>query len=531
MYRWISIILLAAALGATAGCGKGGFSERAAGDRANVFTYPIPELTKLDPAKVEDGDMIDALQQIYEGLLAWDENNKVAPGLAERWDLSEDGRTYTFHLRKGVKFHNGREMTADDVKYSFERAANPDLQSPTVLTYLAEIEGVREKVGRQAQEIRGVRVIDPFTVSITLDAPRPYFLGRLTFPIAYVVAREAAPADKEILTAAGMVGTGPYRAERFEPEQLLVMVAHDDYWGGRPAIDRLERPQIKDALTRLNKFKTGEVDLTRVERADVPGLRNDPQLADKVHIFERPSMYYMGINVGVKPFDDVRVRQAFAMAIDRDQITRDVLGGLNEPARSILPPSIPGHRADAPAHPYNPEQARRLLAEAGYPEGRGFPSIEMAHRDGQQDVRLVAEALVTQLRQNLGVNITTRQYPWQQYLDKHDNKEFALFHMRWMADYFDPENFLSVLLAGYSDYNKMNYSNPRYDALTRRGDTFVGPEADRIRLYQQAEDIVLNDAVFVPIYYESAAELISDRVSGLRQSALGHLPHTKVQLR
>ena len=157
--------------------------------------------------------------------------------------------------------------------------------------------------------------------------------------------------------------------------------------------------------------------------------------------------------------------------------------------------------------------------------------MEMAHRDGQQDVKLVAEALVTQLRQNLGIDITTRQYPWQQYLDIHDRKQFALFHMRWMADYFDPENFLSVLLAGYSDYNKVNYKNPAFDTLTSKADTFTGPHEERMRLYQQAEDIALSDAVFVPIYYETAAELQSDRVSGLRHSALGHLPHVKVTLK
>ena len=154
----------------------------------------------------------------------------------------------------------------------------------------------------------------------------------------------------------------------------------------------------------------------------------------------------------------------------------------------------------------------------------------MNHRDGQPDVKLVAEALVTQLRQNLGINVTTQQYPWLTYLDKHNKRELKLFHMRWGADYLDPENFLSLLLASYGNENKVNYKNPTYDALCKKGDTWLGDEAERIKLYQQAEDIVLADAPFVPIYFEKQAELISPRVSGLRESAFGHLPHTTVTL-
>jgi ABC-type transport system substrate-binding protein len=528
--RWTSLVIGLAAVAVLGGCGKGNFSERASAGKETVFRYPIPELTQLDPAMVQDGDTIDVLQQVFEGLVAWDESNKAVPNLAESWEISPDGKVYTFHIKKGVKFHNGREVNAEDFKYSIERATNPALKSQTAATYLPDIIGVKEKLDGKAKEVAGVKVIDDSTLEITIDEARPYFIDRLTYPVSFAVAKEVAPMDKQITTVDMMVGTGPFIAESYSPDQQIVLAANKDYRLGMPKISKIERPILKDAVTRLNKFKSGEVDLTRIERQDIAGILEDPKLKDKLKYFKRPSMYYMAMNVADKPFTDPRVRQAFAMAVDRDEICKGPLGGVNAPARSILPPGVPGYREDAPAYPYDPAKARDLLAQAGFPGGKGFPSLVMNHRDGQPDVKLVAEALVTQLRQNLGINVTTQQYPWTTYLDKHNRKELVLFHMRWSADYLDPENFLSILLASYGNENKVNYANPTYDALCRKGDSWVGDEAERIKLYQQAEDIALKDAPFVPIYFETQAELISPRVHGLRESAFGHLPHTTVYL-
>jgi oligopeptide transport system substrate-binding protein len=530
--RWVAIVAGLSALVLVAGCGdrKGGFSNRGSAAKENVFRYPIPSLTTVDPAMVQDGDTIDVLQQVYEGLTAWSPENTPVGNLAESWEVSPDGKTYTFKIRQGVKFHSGREVKAEDFKYSLERVADPALNSPTVLTYLGDIVGLKDKVEKRAKEISGVKVVDDSTLTITIDKPRPYFLARLTYPASFVVDKDFAKMGVEITDVKGMIGTGPYKAERFEPEQIVILASNKDYWGGAPAIDKIERPTIKDALTRLNKFKNGEVDLTRIERSDIAGIQNDSALKDQLHLFDRPSMYYMGMNVGMAPFDNKLVRQAFAYAIDRNKITADVLGGVNSPAKAIIPPGIPGYRENAPSFDHDPAKAKQLLSEAGYPNGQGFPKVVMYHRDGQPDVKLVAEALVTQLRQNLGIEATTQEVPWATYLARHNKDELPLFHMRWGADYLDAENFLSVLLAGYSNENHVKYRNPTYDALCGKADTLIGSESERIKLYQQAEDIVLNDAPFVPIYYEKQAELISPRVKDMRESAFGHLPHTKTRL-
>ena len=532
-----SVVFLTFALGASlalVGCSGGkGFSQRANVGQGNVLRYPIPELTKLDPAKVQDGDTIDVLQQVYEGLTQWGENSQPAPGLAEKWVLSDDGRTYTFTLKKGVKFHNGREVKADDVKYSLERVTNPDFGSPTAETYLNTIDGFAEKWTKKATELRGVKVVDDYTVAITIDKPRPYFLGRLTYPASFVVCKEALDNGGEIVKVDQMVGTGPFKAETYTPDQVITMVANPDYHGGAPKLERIERPIIKDALTRLNKFRSGELDLTRIERQDITAIQNDEKLKDQLKYFPRPSMYYVGMNVGTyAPFKDTRVRQAFAMAIDKDVIVKQVLGDVNEIANAIVPPGLPSHRKDAPAYKFNPDQAKQLLAQAGFPDGKGLPTLVLSHRDGQPDVRLVAENVVTQLRQNLGVEAKTQMLPWNAYLDRHTRKQLDFFHMRWGADYPDPENYLSTLLASYGNENKINYSNPAYDALCMKADTMYRPEdeAERWKVYNQAEDMVLKDAPFIPIYYQRDAELISPRVKNMRESIFGHLPHTKTSL-
>lgn len=524
------VLTLAAFLG---GCGSGkggGFSDRQASGKDNVLRYPIPDdLTALDPAIVQDGDTIDALQQVFEGLVGWSTDNQPEGRLAEKWDIEDDGKTYVFTLKKGVKFHNGREVTADDVKWSIERATSGKMASPT-WQYVADIVGVREYHEGKAESISGIEVRDPSTVVIKIDKPRPYFLGKLTYLVSAVVAKESVPADSAITEVSQMIGTGPFKAKQYERNQLFVMEANPDYHDGAPSLAKIERPVIKDPATRLNKYKSGEIDILQLERQDLDAIKKDEKLSKDVKPFDRPSIYYIGINQkSYAPFKDKRVRQAFAMAIDKDRIVNDILGGANNIANSIVPPGVVGHRDDANAIKFDPEGAKKLLTDAGYPGGKGLPPMEMNFRDGRPDVRIVAEAVQGMLQTNLGVTINTRMMEWGAYLDKWNKGDVQLFHMRWAADYLDPENFLSYMLSTTGPENKIGYSNKEYDALCAQADVLMDWE-QRAPLYAQAEDIVLQDAPWVPIYFQRDFELISPRVSGLRESLFGHLPHTKVRL-
>lgn len=525
---------------ALAGCGKVDKGAQNGGTkRANVFRYPINrDPTTLDPGEVQDGDTIDLLQNVYEGLVGWGTDNQVVPLVAEKWDVSSDGKTYTFHIRHGVKFHNGREVTADDFKWTFERNCSKDFASPVASGYLDDIAGAMDKINGKATEVKGVQVADPYTLKITLLAPRAYFLGKLTYLTGAVVCKEAIKEKpsaagiplKQIRSGAEMVGTGPYKVVSYVPNQVTVLEPFADYRGGKPKVDRMERPVMGDASTRLNKFKSGEIDLVQLERQDVAALQKDSTYSGQLHFYPRPSIFYIGMNSEAQPaFKNRNLRRAIGMAIDRKYIVEQVLGGLVDPANSIIPPGVFGHRDNAAVLPFDVNAAKKALADAGL----GDPSsvqLEITYRADRPDIRIVAESVAAQLKQNLGLNVKQRQLDWKQYLETWNRGQIGFFHMRWAADYLDPENFVSHMLASYGAENRgILYHNPDFDNICRQADAELDPNK-RTALYAKAEDIALQDAPWVPIYFQKDTELISPHVKGLRDSLFGHLPHTTVSI-
>jgi oligopeptide transport system substrate-binding protein len=514
------------------GCGKGNFSKTNNAVKSGVFRYTVvTSPTTMDPAKVQDGDTIDLVQQVFEGLVRWGDDNRVQPALAEKWDIVDGGTDYVFHLKKGAKFSNGREVHADDFKWCIERACNPDFNSPTAGTYLTDVVGVSDRLARKAEEVKGIQVIDDYTLKIQIDKPRPYFIGKLTYPIAYAYAKEAVKNPlKELGGIDEMVGTGPFVFEKYVPDQIVTMVANKAYHDGAPKLERIERPIVKDAATRLNLFKSGAIDLVQLERQDVEGLQKDATFKDQLHFFDRASMWYVGINLKQYPaFKDVRVRQAMAQAIDIDDIITNIFHDINKKADGIVPPGVFGHQDHAAVWKFDVTAAKKLLADAGYPDGKGLPEFEMTLREARPDIQIVAEKVASDLKQNLGIRVKLKTMEWRAYLEKNNQKIMPFFHMRWGADYLDAENFLSTLLATYGAENKVNYSNKEFDALCREADTTLD-EAKRLELYAKAENIALKEAPFIPIYFQRDAELISPRVKGIRDSLFGHLPHTTVSV-
>jgi len=481
----------------------------------------------MDPHKVQDGDTIDLLQQIYEGLVGWSTESTPTGLLAEKWDVSADGKTYTFTLRSNAKFHNGRQVTAEDVKWSFERCASPKIASPVADAYFNDIVGFTDKFSGKAQDISGIKVIDPATVAITIKAPSRMFLGKLTYIAGAVVPKECFSMDAAVTDLKNMVGSGPFKMKSYQPDQLVVLDGFQEYHGGAPKLKSIERMILKDNVTRLNKYKNGEIDLVPLERQDIDGLKDDPKYKDQFHFFSRPSIYYVAMNqLMYAPFKNQKVRQAFAMAIDREKIVNELLGGVNTLANSVVPPGVPGgDRRDAKSFRYNVGAAQKALAEAGYPGGKGLPVLTLTFRDEKPDLRIVAEAVADQIKKNLGVEVKLQGMEWGAYLEKFNAKKQTFYHMRWAADYLDPQNFLSQMLATWGPENKLGYNNPAFDQLCMQADATQDMD-EALALYAQAEDIMLSDAPWIPIYYQRDAELISPRVKGLRESLFGHLPHT-----
>lgn len=530
MSKTIGFALVALAMVLSSSCGPGKFSANSQAGKPGVFRYSIvTNPTTMDPHKVQDGDTIDLLQQIYEGLVGWDTNNKPVGYLAESWTVSDDQLTYTFKLRDNAKFHNGRKVTADDVKWSLERCSNPKLASPVADAYLSDIQGFTDKFKGHASEVVGVHVVDESHVSIKLNAPSRLFLGKLTYVGACVLPKESFPVDKEATDPKLMIGSGPFMLKSYQPDQLIVLDAFKDYHAGAPKLQSIERWVIGDPVTRLNKYKNGEIDLVQLERADVKPIQDDPKLKDQIQLFARPAIWYVGLNQLVyPPFKDIRVRKAFAMALNKERYVQEVLGGINTVAASIVPPGIPGgDRKDAKSYKYDPAAAKALLAEAGFADPKKMPELTLTFRENRPDIKLVAEAVQNDLRENLGVTVKLQMMEWGSYLAKYNAKQQTFYHMRWAGDYVDPENFLSHMLATWGPENKMGYNRPEFDMLCKRADAELDMDK-AVAIYAQAEDVVLQDAVWIPVYFQRDAELINPRIKGLRESVFGHLPHISV---
>jgi ABC-type transport system substrate-binding protein len=518
-----------------AGNGGGG-----AAVSANVFRYPLTtEPTDYDPARVQDGTTIDLLQQIFEGLVKWSEQNEIVPNLAEKWKVSPDGKTYTFTLKKGVKFHNGREMTAEDFKYSLERACDPATQSQTSSSYLKDIVGAMDKINGKATEISGIKVIDPYTLSITIDAFKPYWLGNMTYPTGYVVCKEAIEQNGNVLDHKAAVGTGPFKLAEVRAGYEVTLAAHPDYHGGKPKLDFIARPILKDANTRLSKYEADELDLVVIAPGDLDRVQQDAKLKAEMKSFARPAIWYVGMNQDApgSPFKKKEVRQAFAMAIDPQEVIRVALKGQADLANGILPPGVLGHNPNVKPLPYDPAKAKQLLAQAGYPDGKGFPTLTFSFRQDQPEVGAGAQVVAQQLKKNLGINLQLRPMEWGQFLKERSDKTMPLSYLRWAADYLDAQNFLSLLLHSSqlingqetNPENGVGYNNPVFDRLCEQADVERDPQK-RIALYQQAEQLMLEDAPWRPLYFQRDVELIKPRVKGLRDSLFGHLPHTTTQV-
>lgn len=510
-----------------AGCGKGGFSERQAAGKVGAFRYAINNApTTFDPGMVQDIDTNDLIVNLYDGLVAYGDKNTIEPRIAESYASSDGGKTWTFKIRKGVKFHNGREVTADDVSWTLDRNCSKELASPTSRDYLSDIVGIEDRFSGKTNHIAGVHVLDPYTLKIELDQPRAYFIGKMTYPCAFPLCKEAV--GKGVIDKPDqIVGTGPFKLDSYLPDQQINLVANKAYYLGVPKVGRIERPIIKDAATRLNKFKAGDLDVLSLDRKDIPGVQQDPALKKLLIPQPRPAVYYIGLNeIQCASLRDRKVRRAIAMAIDRTRIARDLLGGMPE-AHGLVSPGVTGFRDDYKGLPFDPAAAKAELASAGFPDGKGFPPIELAYRAQAGDSQIVSEAVQEQLKQNLGIAVNVRPMEWGALLQTRNHNKLDMYYLSWYADYLDPQNFLSFLFMSNAKLNHDGYKNLQFDAICRQADS-ITDESKRMALYNQAEDIAIQDAARVPIYFQVDAVLVNTRVKGLRSNLFGQLPNTTV---
>jgi len=470
----------------------------------------------LDPHLSMDATSASYIVEIFSGLVTLSPDLEVVPDIARRWEVSEDGTVYTFYLRDDVKFHDGKPVTARDFKYSLERACDPWTGSVVADIYLGDIVGAREKLSGLADEVSGVEVIDDHTLRITIDAPKPYFLGKLTHSTAFVV-------DKDNVERGGRTwtdrpnGTGPFKLKEYRLGRQIVLERNDLYYGEpRPSVEQVNF--ILAGGSAMTMYENGELEAVPVGLTDIERV-TDPTNPLNKELTVSPSMsiFYLGFNVRRPPFDDVKVRQAFNHALDKQRIMDVIFKKTVQAATGIVPPTMPGyHNEDLKGLAFDLEKARALIAESRYGDVSNFPEITLYTTGAGGAPSRMIEAITGMYKENLGVDIAIQQTEWATFLSDISQKEnpYQMYSLGWIADYPDPENFLDVLFHSEKSENHMGYSNPEVDDLLEKARTEQDPEK-RLKLYQEAEQIIINDAPWVPLFYEVEYWLTKPYVKGM----------------
>jgi oligopeptide transport system substrate-binding protein len=461
----------------------------------------------LDPAVAQDAGSALYIVEIFSGLERLDKDLKIQPDLAESYELSPDGLTYTFHLNKKATFQDGRPVSADDVKYSFERALNPDTGSVTAENFLGDIVGAKDVSRGRATAISGLKVVDDTTVAITLDAPKPYFLYKLTYPTAFLVDQRQIQSNPKRWTQKPN-GTGPYKLKEWSLGVRIVLEAYTNHYLGPPKLNTI-RFDLSGGSS-LVAYEDGQIDVTGVGLDDLDRVQ-DPN--DKLHAeyqtTPRQSIDYIGFNTNVPPFDDPKVRQAFAMAVDRQKIAEVVLKGAIPVATGILAPGVPGYTPDDKTYPYDPDAAKKLLAESKY--AGNLPPITLAETGAGATVGPTEEAIIQFWKDNLGVDVKIQQAESATFFNDIDQGRYQMFHLGWIMDYPDPEDVLDVLFYSKSKQNNSRYSDPVVDQKLEAARTEQDTEK-RLALYQDVEKKLIGDAAWIPMFFDTTHALVKPYV-------------------
>jgi oligopeptide transport system substrate-binding protein len=472
--------------------------------------------TTLDPAVSSESTSLTYVVQIFSGLVRLGSDAKPAPDIAERWQVSNDGKTYTFYLRRGVKFQDGREVTAQDLKYSWERACLPETNSQTAATYLGDIIGVKDVLEGKTTEISGVQVINDHTLKVTIDEPKVYFLSKLTYPVTFVIDKSNVVSGKDWWRKPN--GTGPFKLTEWKEGETLVLEPNEYYYD-QPAHVKVVFHLL--AGIPMAMYELGEVDVSQVSEYNIDRVTDKRgPFYSELSTFPELSVLYIGFNTKKPPFDDVNVRRAFCYAVNKERIVKIIFKDTVTQADGILPPGIPGYNENLQGLTYDIAKAKSLIAASKYGSVSNLPPITVTDSGLGGDIDEYLGAIIQDWKENLGVQVSVRQLEPELYNYHLKDEVDQIFVFAWIADYPDPQNFLDILFHTGAEYNTGNYSNPDVDAqLDRAG--IEKDETARLAMYQQAEQKIVDDAACLPVYFGKTYLLIKPYVKNYKLNVQG----------
>lgn len=485
----------------------------------------VSEIGRLDPARLGGYQESIPVYLIFGGLVRINDKLEVVGDGAERWTVSDDGTVYTFYLRPNLSYGDGSPAKAQDFADALARAIAPNTGTDFALAFLENVLGARAVSRGEATTLAGARAIDERTLEITLDSPRGYFLSQLTYALTYLVPPNTIEAAGDAWVGRAF-GTGPFRVKRYVAGERLVLEGNPHYWAGPPGVAEVEFLLFADTDSAFSAYQAGQVEIMGSIQGGVPAARlAEVRSLPEARTLSTPAVRYIGFNNALPPFNNTFVRQAFAQAVDKDALARQVLGGTAVAAERILPKGFPGAESSVDTLGFDPVGARAALTFAGYTQ-ETLPPVTLTFERGDADTANAATALQRNWRETLGVNVKLEAVERQLLIDRLDAtrsnpsdsaQALQMYISIWGADYPDPQNFLSLQLRSESPYNNGHWSNARFDDLTAQADTIseVARRAERLELYAQAEELAVREVGWLPLYSPQATMLIRPTVRGL----------------
>ncbi|MCC7441694.1 MAG: peptide ABC transporter substrate-binding protein [Bdellovibrionales bacterium] len=493
------------------------------------------EPADLDPHVVTGVPEHKLIMAFFEGLvMPHPKTLAPEPGMAESWSVSRDQKTYTFKIRKNGKWSNGDSYNANDVLYSWKRCLSPALGSEYayMLFSVKNAEQYNKGELKDFAEV-GVKALDDYTLQVTLANPTPYFLSLLshysTWPVHKATIEKFGKVDERgtpWTRAGNLVGNGPFILKKWEMNKIIVAERNPNYWDAEKVrLKEIHFYPVDNLATEERMFRSGQIHITSTVPPDKIEVyaKENPEL---IRINPYLGTYYYRINVTKKPFDDARVRRAFAMSVDRKTLVEKVSKGGELPSFSFVPADTAGY---TPQHsiPYDIEGAKKLLADAGFPEGKGLPKAELLYNTSEGHQK-IAQALQQMWKVNLGVEVALVNQDWKVYLASQKAMDYFMARAGWIGDYADPTTFMDMFVTGGGN-NQTGWSNKEYDRLIRQA-AETGSQEARYAIFQKAEKILLEEAPIIPLYTYTNKALISPDVKGWEKNILDNHPYKYVHL-
>lgn len=529
------IVTLALMLPALANASPGGATPKpTATARPRSSALPLrlalPDaLPKVDPALVADEENAQLAALMYSGLVRLDASYNVVLDAAARYAVSSDHRVYTFYLRKGLRFSNGDPVVADDFRFAIQRSLTPSVKSPSAPTYLLDIQGAGAVLAGKAKTVSGIKVLNSSTIQITARWAVPYFLMELTYPTSFALDEKSitklGPPDNTSWYS-NPVGSGPYRLKTWIPNNKMVLTRNPYYRGTRPVIKTItiSLTPLTGQGASLYQYVTHNLDVVSLPAYDA-GLLHQPGIQEKKML----SIAGVYMSSTTKPFNNVLVRRALTLAMNRSKIVSGAMGSAVTPFSGYVPPGQAGYDPQLHVLTYDTARARKDLAKAGFPSGKGFPTATLYYGvdPNNPTVNLLTEKLAQSIarswHRNLHITVSTRQLTLFTLYAKAESNSLPLYIFGWSADYPDAHDWLAAQWRTKALNNNVGYSNPKFDQTVERADV-TWSWRSRASLYDTAQQILVQDAAWIPLYIPHRLVYIRPTVTNLFLTGYGLIP-------